>query len=64
MSISSQVLVAVRGPVVVILGVLLFSEQVSLIEVLGYVVALTGFGWYNYEKAGAPPAAAGAVSKA
>lgn len=49
-----KVLAAVRGPIVVILGVMLFSEQVTLIEVLGYLVALVGFVWYNYEKATAP----------
>lgn len=37
-----QVLAAVRGPIVVMLGVMLFAEAVTIIEFVGYSIALTG----------------------
>lgn len=42
-----QVLVAVRGPIVVVAGVLLFAEVVTSLELIGYCIALAGFVWYN-----------------
>lgn len=47
-----KVLAAVRGPLVVMCGVVLFAEKVTLVELLGYSVALVGFVWYNYAKQG------------
>lgn len=51
---TAKVLAAVRGPIVVFCGILLFAEHVSTIEFVGYSVALVGFVWYNYAKAMAP----------
>jgi hypothetical protein len=45
-----QVLAAVRGPIVVLLGVMLFAEFVSVLEFVGYSIALAGFVWYNFAK--------------
>ncbi|GIL76150.1 hypothetical protein Vretimale_5718 [Volvox reticuliferus] len=43
-----KVLAAVRGPIVVMCGVMLFSEAVTVIEFVGYSIALAGFIWYQY----------------
>ncbi|GFR50579.1 hypothetical protein Agub_g12853 [Astrephomene gubernaculifera] len=43
-----KVLAAVRGPIVVMCGVLLFSEAVTMLEFFGYSIALGGFIWYQY----------------
>jgi hypothetical protein len=48
---TMKVLAAVRGPIVVMCGIVLFAEMVSPIEFMGYSVALVGFVWYNYAKA-------------
>ena len=40
-----------RGPLVVMAGVLLFSETVTGIEFAGYTVALVGFVWFQFAKA-------------
>lgn len=45
-----KVLAAVRGPIVVLLGVMLFAEVVSALEFVGYSIALAGFVWYNVAK--------------
>ncbi|PNW73196.1 hypothetical protein CHLRE_14g622700v5 [Chlamydomonas reinhardtii] len=55
-----KVLAAVRGPIVVMCGVLLFAEAVTMIEFFGYSIALGGFIWYQYaltQKAAAEAAA-------
>lgn len=46
-----QVLAAVRGPIIVCLGALLFREQVMPLQLGGYGLALVGFVWYNIAKA-------------
>ncbi|GLC43580.1 hypothetical protein PLESTB_000396100 [Pleodorina starrii] len=43
-----KVLAAVRGPIVVMCGVMLFAEAVTMIEFFGYSIALVGFIWYQY----------------
>eukprot|EP00798_Chlamydomonas_sp_ICE-L_P019399 gene19399-26052_t len=45
-----QVLASVRGPLVVVLGALVFKETVTGLEVVGYAIALTGFIWYQHGK--------------
>ena len=35
-----------RGPLVVLSGVMLFSEHVSPLELFGYGIALIGFVWW------------------
>ncbi|KAG2493819.1 hypothetical protein HYH03_008037 [Edaphochlamys debaryana] len=57
-----KVLAAVRGPIVVMCGVMLFAEAVTLIEFVGYSIALGGFIWYQY--ALTSKAAAEAAAKA
>mmetsp|Transcript_38916 Transcript_38916/g.86567 ORF Transcript_38916/g.86567 Transcript_38916/m.86567 type:complete len:345 (+) Transcript_38916:147-1181(+) len=49
-STTLKVLSAMRGPLVVLSGVFIFQEHVSWIEFVGYIVALTGFVWYNFAK--------------
>lgn len=46
-----KVLAAVRGPIIVLAGVTLFQEHVSMLEFFGYCIALVGFVWYNHAKA-------------
>ncbi len=45
-----QVLAAVRGPLLVMSGMVLFKERVTLLEFLGYTITLCGFAWYNAAK--------------
>eukprot|EP00798_Chlamydomonas_sp_ICE-L_P006458 gene6458-3091_t len=45
-----KVLAAVRGPLVVLSGVILLSEVVTGIEAVGYMIALAGFTWYQQIK--------------
>mmetsp|Transcript_28892 Transcript_28892/g.73758 ORF Transcript_28892/g.73758 Transcript_28892/m.73758 type:complete len:342 (-) Transcript_28892:471-1496(-) len=49
-----KLLAAVRGPLVVLSGVLLFDEQVTQLQAGGYSLALAGFVWYNVAKARQP----------
>jgi len=51
-----KLLAAVRGPMVVVSGVLLFTETVAGIQLFGYSLALAGFVWYNVAKARTLPA--------
>lgn len=44
-STALKLLATVRGPIVVLSGVLLFAETVSTLELCGYSVALVGFVW-------------------
>eukprot|EP00199_Chlamydomonas_sp_CCMP681_P006641 CAMPEP_0119102752 /NCGR_PEP_ID=MMETSP1180-20130426/1381_1 /TAXON_ID=3052 ORGANISM="Chlamydomonas cf sp, Strain CCMP681" /NCGR_SAMPLE_ID=MMETSP1180 /ASSEMBLY_ACC=CAM_ASM_000741 /LENGTH=296 /DNA_ID=CAMNT_0007087083 /DNA_START=146 /DNA_END=1036 /DNA_ORIENTATION=+ len=44
---SVKLLAAVRGPMVVVSGVVLFSETVTGIQLFGYSLALAAFVWYN-----------------
>ena len=41
--VHAQVLAAMRGPLVVMSGVMLFKERVTAIECVGYSIALVGF---------------------
>ncbi|KAG2431753.1 hypothetical protein HXX76_009249 [Chlamydomonas incerta] len=50
-----KVLAAVRGPIVVLFGVMVFSEHVSLLEFFGYSIALVGFVWYQFALTSKPP---------
>lgn len=52
---TAKLLAAVRGPVVVLCGMLLFSETVTPGQFFGYSIALTGFVWFNIAKARTPP---------
>ncbi|KAG2449545.1 hypothetical protein HYH02_005687 [Chlamydomonas schloesseri] len=51
-----KVLAAVRGPIVVLFGVMVFSEHVSLLEFFGYSIALVGFVWYQFALSSKPSA--------
>lgn len=42
-----KVLGAVRGPIVVVLGMLMFGEKVTVVQAIGYSIALPGFVAYN-----------------
>ncbi|KAJ9506174.1 hypothetical protein QJQ45_002394 [Haematococcus lacustris] len=46
-----KLLGAVRGPMLVLTGVLLFAETVTPLQFVGYSLALAGFVWYNLAKA-------------
>eukprot|EP00798_Chlamydomonas_sp_ICE-L_P015181 gene15181-21254_t len=45
-----KLLGTIRGPLVVTLGVVLFSERVTSLQAVGYSIAILGFGWYQYAK--------------
>ncbi|KXZ48371.1 hypothetical protein GPECTOR_28g778 [Gonium pectorale] len=58
-----KVLAAVRGPIVVMCGVMLFAEAVTAIEFFGYSIALVGFIWYQYALTQKAAAAAAALKQ-
>lgn len=45
---TMKVLAAVRGPLIVLSGILLFSETVTTVEMVGYCGALLGSIWYVF----------------
>eukprot|EP00798_Chlamydomonas_sp_ICE-L_P013238 gene13238-19074_t len=45
-----KLLACVRGPLVVTLGVVLFSETVTGLQAVGYIIAIFGFAWYQHAK--------------
>ena len=53
-SLSLKVFGTAKNAAVVYLGVLLFAERVTGVQLAGYAVSLGGFGWYNYLKATEP----------
>ena len=50
-STALKVLAAMRGPLVIMSGMFLFVEHVTVLQFVGYTVALAGFIWYNAAKA-------------
>ncbi|KAF5839607.1 hypothetical protein DUNSADRAFT_386 [Dunaliella salina] len=54
-----KVLAAVRGPLLVLSGVVLLSETVTRLQLIGYCLALLGFVGYNVAKTGSDRARSG-----
>lgn len=48
--LSLKIIGAIKNVLVVILGVILFGDRVTVIQSIGYTVSLIGFGLYNKMK--------------